>query len=59
MLQCNDMLVCIGHLYVLHHAMVTAGVYSQGGPSVVDKRITMESLTDRTNSQSHNKRMTV
>lgn len=35
------------------------GVYSQGGPSVVDKRITMESLTDRTNSQSHNKRMTV
>ncbi|KAL3156386.1 hypothetical protein ABBQ38_000700 [Trebouxia sp. C0009 RCD-2024] len=35
------------------------GVYSQGGPTVVDKRITMESLTDRTNSQSHNKRMTV
>ncbi|DBA71896.1 TPA: hypothetical protein ACH3X2_010942 [Trebouxia sp. C0005] len=35
------------------------GVYSQGGPSVVDKRITMESLTDRTNAQSHHKRMTV
>ncbi|KAL0023967.1 hypothetical protein WJX77_004039 [Trebouxia sp. C0004] len=35
------------------------GVYSQGGPSVVDKRITMESLTDRTNSQSRNKKMTV
>lgn len=38
---------------------VSAGVYSQGGPTVVDKRITMESLTDRTNTQSHNKRMTV
>lgn len=36
----------------------SAGVYSQGGPTVVDKRITMESLTDRTNSQSHKKRMT-
>lgn len=36
-----------------------AGVHSQGGPNVNDKRITMESLTDRTNSQSHNKRMTV
>lgn len=35
-----------------------AGVYAQGGPSVVEKRITMESLTDRTNSLSRNKRMT-
>ncbi len=26
-----------------------AGVYAKGGPCTVDKRITLESLTDRTN----------
>ena len=27
-----------------------AGVYANGGPSTVDKRLTMESLTDRDNT---------